>query len=120
MAIPMQARHSVNAAPLTDMNGVRRAMVVVGLVGIALVHLLDLQGKLSELLYVGVMFIALIVVSLVLAEALIRSDDLRAWFAAGAAAGATIAGYAVSRTTGLPGDHKGDVGNWLEPLGLAS
>jgi hypothetical protein len=29
-------------------------------------------------------------------------------------------GYVVSRTSGLPGDHDDDVGNWRQPLGLAS
>ena len=28
-------------------------------------------------------------------------------------------GYVLSRSTGLPGDT-GDIGNWTEPLGLAS
>jgi hypothetical protein len=45
----------------------------VALLSIALIHLLDLQGKLDELPYVGVLFIGLIIVSLVLAEALIRT-----------------------------------------------
>ena len=43
-----------------------------------------------------------------------------AWQAAGLLAAATILGYVISRTSGLPGDHDDDVGNWLEPLGLAS
>jgi hypothetical protein len=33
--------------------------------------------------------------------------------------GSAIAGYVVSRTTGLP-NATGDVGNWGEPLGVAS
>ena len=33
---------------------------------------------------------------------------------------ATIRHDTISRTSGLPGDHDDDVGNWLEPLGLAS
>ena len=86
----------------------------------ALIHLLDLQGKLDELPYVGVLFIGLIIVSLVLAEALIRTDDLRVWLMADAVSAATMIGYAISRTAGLPGDDGEDVGNWLEPLGLAS
>ena len=36
-----------------------------------------------------------------------------------AAPAAVIVGYAISRTTGMPGAMD-DVGNWLEPLGLAS
>ena len=32
---------------------------------------------------------------------------------------ATLAGYAATRTVGLPLAN-GDIGNWLEPIGLAS
>ena len=99
---------------------VRRGIAVVGLLSIALIHVLDLQGKLDELPYVGVLFIGLVIVSLVLAEALIRTDELREWVLAGVVSAATIVGYAISRTAGLPGDDGEDVGNWLEPLGLAS
>jgi hypothetical protein len=38
--------------------------------------------------------------------------------AAGLAASAAV-GYVLSRTTGLP-NATGDIGNWTEPLGLAS
>jgi hypothetical protein len=37
----------------------------------------------------------------------------------GGIAALTFAGYAVNRTWGMPGAMD-DVGNWLEPLGLAS
>jgi hypothetical protein len=99
---------------------VRRGIAVVGLVSIALVQLLDVPDKFDELPYVGVLFVGLIVVSLLLAEAMIRTDDLRVWIVAGVVSAATILGYAVSRTSGLPGDEGGDIGNWTESLGLAS
>ena len=70
--------------------------------------------------YVGVLFIGLIIASLVLAEALIRTDDLRVSLMADAVSATTMIGYAISRTAGLPGDDGEDVGNWLEPRGLAS
>jgi hypothetical protein len=41
------------------------------------------------------------------------------WLVAGVVSAATILGYAISRTSGLPGDD-GDDGDWTEPLGLAS
>jgi len=58
--------------------------------------------------------------SLVLAESIIRTDDCLVWLTAGLIAALTLAGYTVSRTVGLPGDEGGDIGNWTEPLGLAS
>jgi hypothetical protein len=38
---------------------------------------------------------------------------------AGGLAGATLVAYAVSRSVGLPAATH-DIGNWAEPLGLAS
>jgi len=105
---------------IIDSRAIRRAVAGVSLVGIALIHALDLEGKLAELPYVGFMFIALILASLVVAEGLIRSDSARVWLAACALAGGTMSAYIVSRTLGMPGDGGEDVGNWLEPLGLAS
>jgi hypothetical protein len=46
-------------------------------------------------------------------------DERRSWLAALGIAGATLVAYAVNRTVGMPGAMD-DIGNWLEPLGLAS
>ena len=103
-----------------DEHLVQRAAVVVALGGIALVHLLDVEDRLAEVPYIGWLFVAIIVASLAVASLLIRSDDRRAWAAAGLIAGATIMGYVVTRTIGMPNDGGDDIGNWTEPLGLAS
>jgi hypothetical protein len=96
-----------------------RIVVIVGLLTIALIHLLDLPGKIEETPYLGVAFVALILASLILAGILAVQDNRTAWLGAGALAAAVIVGYAISRTTGMPGAMD-DIGNWLEPLGLAS
>jgi len=115
---------SVSNVPLTsamlEEHIVQRASAVVGLGGIALVHLLDVEDRLTEVPYIGWLFVALIGVSLGLAAALIRSDDRRVWLAAGLLAGATIGGYVITRTVGMPNDGGADIGNWTEPLGMAS
>ena len=115
---------SVSNAALTsaalEEHIVQRASAVVGLGGIALVHLLDVEDRLTEVPYIGWLFVALIGVSLGLAAALIRSDDRRVWLAAGLLAGATIGGYVITRTVGMPNDGGADIGNWTEPLGMAS
>jgi len=115
---------SVSNAQLTSATVqahiVERAAAAVGLAGIALVHLLDVEDRLTEVPYIGWLFVALIVSSLGLAAALIRSDDRRAWLGAGLLAGATIVGYIITRTVGMPNDGGEDIGNWTEPLGLAS
>jgi hypothetical protein len=96
-----------------------RAALAVGLLGIGLIHLLDSIGKYNETRYLFWMYVALIVGSLA-ASAGILFTRARAMFliAAGLAASAAI-GYVLSRTTGLP-NASDDIGNWTEPLGLAS
>ena len=98
---------------------ITRSVGVLGLLGVALVHLLDLQSKFHETPYLGVAYLGLIAGTLATAGVLVRHDSRRAWIAALVLAMATFLGYAVSRTTGLP-SATDDVGNWLESLGLAS
>jgi hypothetical protein len=100
-------------------NPVPRAVAVIGLLGIGLIHLLDSIGKYSETRYLFWMYIALIVGTIVVAGALLHRESRVAWAAAGLLAASALAGYVLSRTTGLP-SAKGDIGNWAEPLGLAS
>jgi len=98
---------------------VTRAIAIVGLAAIALIHLLDSIGKYGETRYLFWMYIALMAASLAVAGAVLHFRDRRVWLASGGLAASAIAGYVLSRTTGLPAAH-GDVGNWTEPLGLAS
>jgi len=100
-------------------DGVARASAVVGLAGIALIHLLDIPGKFDETPYMGWLYLALMLGCLAAAGALVRGSDPRAWAAAGVLALSAIVGYTLSRTTGLP-QAADDIGNWSEPLGMAS
>lgn len=88
------------------------------LLGIALIHGLDLGGKLAEVPYLGLLYIALITGS-VLAAALLFVRPRAGWALGGTLALLTFAGYCVNRTVGLPGAVD-DIGNWGEPLGVAS
>jgi hypothetical protein len=96
-----------------------RGVAVVGLAGIALIHLLDSISKFHETPYMGWMYVGLMAGSLGAAALLIRSGSRLGWAASAALAASAIVGYVVSRTTGLP-QANGDIGNWTEPLGLAS
>ena len=100
-------------------DGIARAIAAVGLAGIGLIHLLDVPGKLEETPYLGWMYIGLIAASLGLAGLLVYTSDRRVWAATAALASAVLVGYSLSRTTGLP-NATDDIGNWTEPLGLAS
>src|SRR5437762_12788639 len=81
---------------------ITRAVGIVGLCGIALIHLLDLPGKFDEVPYMGVMYLGAIGSSIALAAALVRTTDTRVWTAAGGLAAAILVCFILSRTTGLP------------------
>ncbi len=120
MSVRSHTRDAVTTTSISDLSAVRRAVAAMLLLGIALIHVIDVKDKFDEVPYIGVLFIALIASSLILAELLARSDDPMVWLAAAALAGATILGYVMSRTTGLPGEGGAEIGNWWESLGLAS
>jgi hypothetical protein len=96
-----------------------RATTAVGLAGIGVIHTLDAVGKWSETRYMFWMYMALIAASLVTAGAVLLSRSRLPLLAAAGLAAAAALGYVLSRTTGLP-QATGDIGNWTEPLGLAS
>jgi hypothetical protein len=98
---------------------VSRALGAAGMMGIGLIHLLDAPGKFSETPYLGWMYVGLIGASLVTAYALVHGSSQRAWVAAAALAASAIVGFTLTRTVGLP-QAMGDIGNWSEPLGMAS
>ncbi len=120
MSVRSHPRNAPTTASISDLSVVRRAVAAMLLLGISLIHVLDVKDKFEEVPYLGVLFLALIAASLILALLLVRSDDPLVWLAAAAVAGATIVGYVLSRSTGLPGEGGAEVGNWWETLGLAS
>ncbi|MCU1655422.1 MAG: hypothetical protein JWO57_78 [Pseudonocardiales bacterium] len=110
-------RSAEAVSPLVlERRALRRAVAVVGLAGIGLIHLLYLPGELTGEQYLGTLFLVL---AFVIAEMLVRTDDRRAWRAAGLLAGAMMLDYATSRLVDLPGEHGEDIGRWLQPLSLA-
>ena len=125
----MQTRRSIqmvqepayaDAIPLQRVGAeLLRPAAVVGLLGIALIHFLDLFGKFQETAYLGVAYLALIGTCFVASGMLVGGSARRGWRLAMTASAATFVGYVLSRTTGLPA-ASGDIGNWAEPLGLAS
>ncbi|MDQ1567295.1 MAG: hypothetical protein QOF96_2175 [Actinomycetota bacterium] len=103
----------------TDGERVARGVGAVSILGVGLIHLLDVVGKFHETAYLGVLYVALMAGCVVAARHLVMVGDRRSWLLAGGLAGATLLAYAVSRTVGLPAATD-DIGNWAEPLGLAS
>jgi hypothetical protein len=103
----------------TSRDQVGRAVGIVGLISIALIHFLDAFSAYDESKFVFVLYILLMIVTLIASGILLRTDSRLTWMLAGVTAGLTMIGFILTRTTGLPG-FPDNVGNWLEPLGLAS
>jgi hypothetical protein len=99
------ANHRVTSPAFAVAEAVQEAAVrgtlAIGLAGIAVIHAVDSVGKWTEARYMFWMYMALIASSI-----------------AGLAA-VVFAAFVVDRTLGMPG-ATGDIGNWTEPLGLAS
>ena len=97
----------------------RRSVVILGLAGVAAVHVMDLPGKWTETPYLAFGYIGIIAVTVILIESLIKQTTKPALLASLGLALAVIFGYVINRTVGMPGSM-GDIGNWFEPLGLLS
>jgi len=98
---------------------VARAVAVVALAGVGLIHLLDGIGKFTETPYMGWMYVGLILACLATAGVLVWGNIREAWIAALLLPLSAIVGFVLTRTIGLP-QATGDIGNWSEPLGLAA
>ncbi len=114
-----RASAAAGTATATAEGVLRRALTAVALLGIALIHVLDLPGKMQETPYLGVAYLGLIAGCVLVAEGLIRAENRQLWLAAGGLALATLVGFVINRTVGMPGATD-DIGNWSEPLGIAS
>jgi hypothetical protein len=100
-------------------DAVARTVAIAGLGGIALIHILEAPDAFDGTFYLGILFIIAIVAAVVLAAALTSMSDDRVWMAAAGLPALILILYIISRSIGLP-DFTGDIGEWTEPLGLAS
>ena len=111
--------NQLDSLRLAVQDGIARAIAVIALAGVALIHVLDVPGTFADAPYKGWLYVALIVGSLATAAALVRSSNWRAWAAAAALPAGSAIAFIISRTIGLP-QGADDIGNWTESLGLSS
>jgi len=76
------------------------------ILAVGAIHAYEAPTYLSLETYVGVLFIAAAVGSLVVALALLRIDDLRVWGLGALISISCFAGFVLARTTGLPAGFK--------------
>ena len=96
-----------------------RGIAAVGLAATALVHLVQLPDTWQQSPVLGAMFTAIVLCTTAAATAMVAVDGRFLWQGTLLLAIAPILGYIVTRLVVVPFDNT-DVGNWFEPLGLAS
>ncbi|MEP6666615.1 MAG: hypothetical protein ABJA81_09230 [Nocardioidaceae bacterium] len=114
------ARPELRSTPVLDGRRSRlRWAAALTLLASGATHVPIIPEHLKEAPYVGVLFIVLTVACALLAVGLLVSDSMALWALSALTCGLSVIAFVWSRTLGLPqiGD---DIGNWLEPLGIAA
>ena len=96
-----------------------RAVTVIGLIAVGVIHSLEIPGQVSGAVWLTIGFTLLAVIAPGAGLWLLLRPSLLAWEFTGAVCALAAAGYVLTRSVPVPGDA-GDVGNWLEPLGMAA
>lgn len=104
---------------MPNSNRILAVLAAAGLLGVAVVHVIDGPGSLTDTPYVGVLELALAALAVPVAVMLVVQPLRALWRVAGVATVAALAAYLLSRTVGLP-DATDDVGNWSQTLGVVS
>jgi hypothetical protein len=103
----------------TSNDIITRGTAIVGLLGIAVIHAVQVPDGFDDMWYIGILFTAATVASLVLAAAITQTSDARVIELAGGLAALIMIAFVLSRTSGLPSytDYKGV---WDDAQGMAS
>jgi hypothetical protein len=106
---------------VSDRSWLPRLAGAVLCLAVAVIHVIDQGGFPGSKtpVYVGDGYYALELIGAVTAVLLIAGAIRAGWFLAMGVAAGPFIGYILSRGPGLPG-YTDDIGNWTEPLGLAS
>jgi hypothetical protein len=115
LTIESQVDHGQQTAQWSTSDQALAAGGIAGLTVTAYIHLTEMSDKFAEVPYLGVGY-ALLVIACVVAAVLIVKGDRRGWMLGGGVCLATIIGFTLTRTTGLPAS-KDDIGNWSESIG---
>lgn len=117
--MPHTDHTTTSPSPIAPNEGAIRSTIAVGLLGIALVHVIDGIGKWSEVRYEFWLFMALVVSSTLLAGAVLFTRHRLVMPAVIGLVASSIVAYVLSRTTGLP-NSTDDIGNWTETIGVVN
>jgi hypothetical protein len=110
---------STTRSPAPAADPAVRAVAAIGLFAVGIIHALEIPGQVSSAVWLTVGFCLLAVAGQGAGLWLLVRPSLLAWEFAGLVCGLAAGGYILTRSVPVPGDP-GDVGNWLEPLGVAA
>ncbi|MGI8713491.1 MAG: hypothetical protein ACR2NR_09965 [Solirubrobacteraceae bacterium] len=96
-----------------------RVLAVAGLAAIAVIHILDSAATYQGTRYIFWLYMAIVAGAIPASLLLLHWSSRLAWVGPALLAAGPLIGYVLTRSVGLPGDS-GDVGNWLDTLGIAS
>ncbi|HEU4976943.1 MAG TPA: hypothetical protein VFT50_17770 [Baekduia sp.] len=99
--------------------GTSGVLTVTGLWLLGMIHVLDSVDTYHETRWLFWAYMALLGAIVVVSAGILRRPSTFWLRSAAALAGATMGGYVLSRTVGLPGADD-EIGNWTDTLGLAS
>ena len=102
-----------------DPRPVLSNVTVFGLLGVALIHLLDLPGTIGPSPVQGTLYLVLMGACLVAVVLFLHATSWMRWVLVAAIGTAPMVTYILTRTVGLPFD-RGDIGNWGDRLGVAA
>jgi hypothetical protein len=116
-AMPRVPAAPPGIAPVSEASA--RLLAVVGVAGIAVIHILDAPDTFTGTKYIFWLYIAIILGAIPIMVLLLQWSSPLAWVGPALLAIGPLVGYLLTRSVGLPGDSD-DIGNWLDPLGMAS
>jgi hypothetical protein len=116
-----ESDHLTHATSIAVVDAVMRATGILLLMGIAVIHLVQLVPTFQSTPPLGVAFLPLIAGSVVVGAQLVNPNvaPRRLWLPVLALGVAAIGGYVFTRVLSTPLDNQ-DVGNWSCMLGIAA
>ena len=105
--------------PALPIDPAVRAAGAIGLMTVGVIHVLEIQGQLSGAAWLTAGFVLLGVVAPIVGLWLLARPSPAAWQVSALVCVSAFGGYVLTRSVPVPGD-RGDVGNWLEPLGVVA
>jgi hypothetical protein len=96
-----------------------RAVTVIGLITVGIIHALEIPGQLSGAIWLMAGFSLLAPTATAAGLWLLARPSVVAWAFSGLVCLSAAVGYILTRSFPLPGDTADD-GNWLEPLGVVA